>query len=265
MEAKPLSASIPTPDRASGGKIYRSVLADLGARILGGTYQPGDVLPREDELAATLGVSRSSLREAIKVLCAKGLLESRQRIGATVRPRTEWHLLDAAVLSWHPDITRDRELISGLVEARRIIEPAAAELAARRARAAELAVIENAYLAMAAAIPDDLKACCEADIAFHKAIIAASGNIVLKGLVGTIEAALRAVFLITNQLMSAQSKALASHAEVMDEIRLRNGAKAREAMDRLLDVAVEDLGHVGSPVPAGRPAAPPEREGDATC
>jgi DNA-binding FadR family transcriptional regulator len=262
MEAKAFNGGVPASGRAAGGKIHRSVLSDLGSRILGGAYQPGDVLPKEDELASQLGVSRSSLREAVKVLCAKGLLESRQRVGAIVRPRTEWHLLDPAVLSWHPEITKDRELISGLIEARRIIEPAAAELAAYRARAAELAIIENAYLAMSAAIPDDIEACCEADIAFHTAVIAASGNIVLKGLVGTIEAALRAVFLITNQLMSAQSKALASHAEVLEEIRLRNGAKARQAMHKLLDIAADDLGQVGALVP-DRTRAPSGKGGRA--
>jgi GntR family transcriptional regulator, galactonate operon transcriptional repressor len=223
MALRPKPKSETTAERSAGGKVHGSVLDTLGSRILGGHYQPGEILPREDELASQLGVSRTSLREAVKVLGAKGLVETRQRVGARVRPRGDWHLLDPAVLSWHPDIRRDTQLLSGLLEARRIIEPAAAELAAMRASAADLALIENAYLAMERSIPDDLEGCCAADLAFHVSIIAASGNVVLKGLSGTIEAALGAAFLITNPLMSAQSRALAAHREVVERIRFCEG------------------------------------------
>jgi GntR family transcriptional regulator, galactonate operon transcriptional repressor len=221
--------------------VHDSVVRTLGSWVLGGRYASGDILPREDDLAAALGVSRTSVREAVKVLSAKGLLETRPRVGVRVRPRDEWRLLDPAVLSWHPHLTGDTDLVAGLIEARRIIEPAAAELAARRATAADLAAIERAYLGMRAAIPHDVTACCDADLAFHGGVIAASHNVVLKGLVGTIEAALRAVFSITNQLMTTQSRALAAHGEVLERIRFRDTAGARAAMDRLLDLAAEDL------------------------
>ncbi len=221
--------------------MHDSVVRALGTWVLGGRYAPGEVLPREEDIAAALGVSRTSVREAVKVLSAKGLLETRPRVGVRVRARDEWRLLDPAVLSWHPELTRDPDLVAGLIEARRIIEPAAAGLAARRGTAADLAAIEAAYLGMRAAIPHDLAACCEADLAFHRGVIAASRNVVLKGLVGTIEAALRAVFAITNQLMTTQSRALAAHGEVLERIRFRDEAGARDAMFRLLDLAAEDL------------------------
>jgi len=230
--------SSPAPE---GGKVHNSVLRKLGGMVLGGVYPPGEVLPREDELAARMEVSRTSVREAVKVLCAKGLLETRQRVGARVRPRDEWRLLDPDVLSWHPDIRADEPLVSSLIEARRIIEPAAAELAAARATASDLARMEQAYLGMERAIPYDLQACCEADLAFHRAMVAASGNLVLKGLVGTIEAGLRASFLVTNGLMRAQSKALAAHKDLVERIRFRDPRGARAATDRLLDIAAEDL------------------------
>lgn len=229
------------PGGGTGGRVHHGVVRTLGGWVLGGHYPPGAVLPREDDIAAKLGVSRTSVREAVKVLAAKGLLEARPRIGVRVRPRDDWRLLDPAVLSWHPDLTRDADLVAGLIEARRIIEPAAAELSAARATAADLAAIEAAYLGMRAAIPHDLAACCEADLAFHSSVIAASRNVVLKGLAGTIEAALRAVFSITNQLMTTQSRALAAHGEVLERIRFRDPAGARAAMDRLLDLAAEDL------------------------
>ena len=212
----------------------------LGAWVLGGRYAPGEVLPREDELAATLGVGRGSVREAVKTLAAKGLLETRPRVGVRVRAREDWRLLDAAVLAWHPDIAGDAGLLAGLIEARRVIEPAAAELAARRATAADLAAIEAAYLAMRAAVPGDPPACREADLAFHAGIVAASHNVMLKGLVGPIEAALRAVFAVTKPMMTARSPALAAHGEVLERIRLRDTGGARLAMERLIDIAAGD-------------------------
>jgi GntR family transcriptional regulator, galactonate operon transcriptional repressor len=226
---------------AEGGKVHDSVVRTLGGWVLSGRYQPGDSLPREDALATSFGVSRTSVREAVKVLSAKGLLETRPRVGVKVRQREEWRMLDPAVLSWHPDLRRDPELVASLMEARRIIEPAAAELAARRGSAANLAEIEAAYLGMEASIPHDLAACCEADMAFHRGVIAASHNIVLRSLIGTIETALKATFMLTTSLMEDQARTLSVHKAVLECIRFRDTAGARSAMNRLLDVAAEDL------------------------
>jgi DNA-binding FadR family transcriptional regulator len=135
-------------DRSHEGKIHGSVVDAIGRWILGGTYAPNDLLPREDDLAVELGVSRTSIREAVKVLSAKGLLQARRRVGVRVRNRDDWNLLDPQVLSWHPDVGRDEALKTSLIEARRIIEPAAAALAARRATAVDLVQIEQAYLGM---------------------------------------------------------------------------------------------------------------------
>lgn len=224
-----------------GAPVHNAVVKALGSRILGGEYPPGTALPREDDLCAMLGVSRTSVREAVKVLSAKGLVEARRRAGVRVLARDDWRLLDPVVLSWHPAIQKDAELLSGLLEARRIFEPAAAELAARRATGADLAVIEGAYEAMAAGIPHDPAMVCQGDLAFHKAVIAASHNVVLRGLVGTLEAALRATFQITTPLMEAQSRALSAHKTVLEAVRIRDTAGARVAMDRLLDIAADDL------------------------
>ena len=229
---------------ASGGRIHDSVVRTMGAWILGGRYNPGDVLPREDDLTQSLGVSRTSLREAVKVLCAKGLLEARPRVGVRVREREHWRLLDPIVLGWHPDLTADRELIIGLIETRRIIEPAAAELAARRGADRDFDAIEAAYLGMERAIPHDLKACCESDLAFHRALVDASHNIVLRNLIGTVETALRASFLLTTSLMENQARTLSVHKAVLESVRVRDTAGARSAMNWLLDLAEEDYRRV---------------------
>ena len=225
----------------SSGGVHGSVVDTVGRWILGGTYAPGQLLPREDDLANELKVSRTSVREAVKVLSAKGLLDVKRRVGVRVRPRDDWNLLDPQVLSWHPDVGRDTELIAGLIEARRIIEPAAAALAASRATAADLARIERAYEGMERNLRIDLAACCDADLQFHVGLVAASHNVVLKGLTGTIEAALRATFAITNRLATAQSRALAAHKAVLECVRLRDVEGARAAIVGLLDIAASDL------------------------
>ena len=224
-----------------GGKVHGAVVRDLGAMVLAGRYPAGEALPREDDLAAGFGVSRTSIREAVKVLSAKGLLESRPRTGVRVRPREDWNLLDPAVLSWHPDLTGDRDLMRSLIEARRVIEPPAAGMAAARGTAADLAKIEAAYLRIEAAIPHDPAACLDGDVAFHRAVIAASHNVILANLIGTVEAVLRAVFVVTNRMMDMDSAALASHREVLERIRLRDGAGAVAATSRLIDIAAADL------------------------
>ena len=228
--------------RTHEGKIHGSVVDAIGRWILGGTYAPNDLLPREDDLAVQLGVSRTSIREAVKVLSAKGLLQAKRRVGVRVRERDDWNLLDPKVLSWHPDVGRDEALITSLIEARRIIEPAAAALASKRATAADLARIEQAYLGMELNLRTNLEACCEADLKFHVSVVAASHNVVLKGLTGTIEAALRATFAITNrQLATAQSRALSAHKAVFECVRMRDADGARLATIELLEIAARDL------------------------
>src|SRR5260370_12148363 len=252
--------------RTHEGKIHGSVVETIGRWILGGAYAPDDLLPREDDLAEKLGVRRTSVREAVKVLSAKGLLQARRRVGVRVRSRDDWNLLDPQVLSWHPDVGRDEALVTSLIEARRIIEPAAAALAATRGTAGALQKVEPGYLAMERNVRTNLEACCEADLRFHASLVAASHNLVLKGLTGTIEAALRATFAITNRLMTAQSRALAAHRAVFECVRMRDADGARLATIELLDVAARDLdskliGAAGSgaqrvPTPQGPPLGP---------
>jgi GntR family transcriptional regulator, galactonate operon transcriptional repressor len=162
------------PEKIDQRRVHDFVVGAVGRWILGGVYAPGDLLPREDDLAEKLGVSRASVREAVKVLGAKGLLQARRRVGLRVRERDEWNLLDPLVLSWHPGVGRDEVLKTSLIEARIIIEPAAAALAARRATAADLVRIEQAYLGMERHVRTDFEACCEADLRFHGSVIAAS-------------------------------------------------------------------------------------------
>ncbi len=230
-----------SPLKPSGARIHGQIVGTLAREVLGGTLAPGDALPNEDLLAARFAVSRSSVREAVKTLAAKGLIESRQRVGARIRQRVHWHLLDPDLLAWHPDVLHDKPLMEGLLETRRIIEPAAAELAASRATHADLDALATALDAMADAAPHDLEACCEADLAFHGGIIAASRNVVLAGLIASIAAALRASLRATNSVTDDQARSVATHRAVLDALRRRDGAAARAAMHAVLDNTAHDL------------------------
>ena len=130
------------------GGLHGQIVHSIGRRILRGEIQPGEVLPLDSALPA----SRTVQREAIKVLAAKGLVESRPKTGTRVRPRQSWNLLDPDVLAWQREGAPPAAFLRKLTEVRGVVEPAAAELAGERASGRELAAIEEAYRDMAAAL-----------------------------------------------------------------------------------------------------------------
>jgi DNA-binding FadR family transcriptional regulator len=209
--------------------------------ILGGRYKPSDTLPNESDLATELGVGRSSVREAMRVLTDKGMIEVRTRTGARVTDQKSWRRLDPDVVRWLLDAGPDKAFLEHLIEARRIFEPTAASLAAERATSADLAAIEKALEDMGKALPICLEDCVEADLAFHRAVLAAAGNPVLEEFEIVIDAALRAAFTLSTTMSQSYGQAMESHAEVLDAIRMRQPARARSAMAALLDVAASDL------------------------
>ena len=223
-----------------GGKADR-VLDRLGQAIVGGRYAAGDKLPTEDELARKLRVSRPSLREGLKALARKGLIESRTRRGTIALGRECWDVLDHDVLRWSAAAPADEEFLIGLIEARSIFEPAAARLAAQRATPAQILAIERAWQGMAESLPHDLEACNRHDLAFHEGIIEASGNLLLVRLVATIRSALLALFRTSGTAREGYLNSLAEHKAVADAIRRREPEAAEAAMKQLLRGTVRDL------------------------
>src|SRR5207249_5155549 len=151
------------------GGLHGQIVHDIGRQILSGEIQPGEVLP----LRSGRPASRTVLREAIKVLAAKGLVESRPKTGTRVRPRPSWNLLDPDVLAWQREGASPAQFLRKLTEVRRIVEPAAAELAGERANAREVAGIEEAFRHMESALAVravDYEAFDIADMRFHRAI-----------------------------------------------------------------------------------------------
>ena len=141
----------PYRTKPEGKSMHGRIVRELGLRILAGELAPGERLPAEAELIEKYEVSRPVLREAVRVLVAKGLVLSRQRAGAIVRPRNEWHLLDPDVLYWMIQTRPAPEFVQTLMGMRRVFEPGAAALAAQAATDEQLAGIAQAYDGMAAA------------------------------------------------------------------------------------------------------------------
>lgn len=229
--------------RQTGGahSLRDGVTTLIAQRILSGRYPEGAAIPVEADLVAEFGVSRTVLREAVRTLAAKGLLETRQRAGTLVPAKPSWHLLDPDVLSWMGGIDPDRDFTFGLIEARAVIEPAAAALAAERSTARDLAAMETAYLAMCAAAADDVEASIRADLDFHLAILRASRNPVFANLGDVVGAALLSVFRLTTTASENYAATLAVHERVLQAIRMRDAPRARAEMEGLLGVASRDL------------------------
>jgi len=229
-----------------------SVLHEFGRRIAAGDYGPGDALPTELELGRRFGVSRASLREGLKALVNKGMLESRTRRGTTVLPRARWDLLDPDVLHWLAAAPPDPALLIALLEVRAIVEPAAARLAAQRATPAQIAAIERAYRAMAASLPHDVDACNRHDLELHENLIAASGNVLLVRLAAAFRTMLLSAFRISASAREGYENSLAEHWAVVAAVRRRAPAEAERAMRLLLSGTARDLAPALAPQAQGK-------------
>ncbi|ODT47841.1 FadR/GntR family transcriptional regulator [Devosia sp. 63-57] len=233
-------------------RVHRHVVKTLAQRILGNEIAPGAVMPPEPDLCLDFNISRSAVREAIKVLGSKGLVTTRPRVGTVVQPREAWNLLDPDLLGWSMELQPSAELVLSLIEARQVIEPAAARFAALRATATDIAPLEDAFARMSRfKANQDFEAFNKADIDFHTALLRASGNIVFQQLSNTIGAALAYSFRLTISRAREPGASLPNHGEVIDRIRMRDSEGAYNSMARLLNIAIIDLG-IGQTAP--RPA-----------
>jgi DNA-binding FadR family transcriptional regulator len=218
--------------RYRGARIHVAVTREIGSRILWGEFAPGDVLPNEAEWSRRFRVSRSAVRESIKVLVGKGLLMSRPRIGTTVEPRERWNLLDRDVLAWYSAMPAKGEFLRAVQEMRHIIEPEAAALAAGKRTPEQMIAISVACAEMGAA--PTLVRRIDADVRFHLAILAAAGNEFLIPFGFLIESALAAVFDYTTRGREDLAHAQKLHERIEQAIQRSQPQQARRAVKRLL-------------------------------
>jgi len=218
--------------------LHGAVVHDIGVRIVSGELKPGDSLPMEDGLAGGADVSRTVVREAIKVLAAKRLVEARPKTGTRVRPRSDWNLLDPDVLAWQLEAGPAPEFLEDALELRRMIEPGAARLAAERASDEDVAQLEQAIAAMAEAT--DLPAWIEPDVRFHSILVKAARNELLERLSPIVTAMLRTLFLVSSRPPQTFARALPLHQAIIDAVRAHDPDRAEAATLRLLEDTVRN-------------------------
>jgi GntR family transcriptional regulator, galactonate operon transcriptional repressor len=230
--------------------VHGQTVETIARRVLSGEIAEGETLDLT-ALQAELGVSLTALRESLKVLAAKGMVDARQKRGTFIRARSDWNLLDADVLRWQfAAETRsdaDTGLLRDLSEVRGIVEPAAARLAAQRRTDDDLAALDAALAAMGdEAGPAHAVA---SDLAFHRALLAATHNELIERMEMVIETGLAE----RDQLVHSSEHPddpVPSHRAVLDAVRAQDPGGAEAAMRALLDKAVRDLDAVRDPARA---------------
>jgi GntR family transcriptional regulator, galactonate operon transcriptional repressor len=213
--------------------LHAQVLSDIGAQIVSGEVEPGSVLPREQDLRERYGVSRTLLREVIRVLHAKGLVEPKQGLGTQVLPRSRWKLLDQDVLDWMSVNGPDGEFLKDLEEIRAIIEPSAARMAADRANGEDLTAMADALDRMVES-GDDYERFSHADADFHGAILDASHNALLRETASAIVHAMGVRNLAVTSLGSPLVATIEEHRQIFEAIKEGDSSHAFEAMNALL-------------------------------
>lgn len=239
-----------TPVR--GQNFTHQIAHSLGVAIVTGAYSADNPIPIEAELCERFDASRSIVREAVKMLTAKGLVSSRPRIGTRVEPEAHWNMLDPDVLGWLLERKFSPALLMEFTEFRLSVEPGAAMLAARMAGPAEKKALVQAIARMQAADEghDDV---LDSDIAFHVAVLHASRNRFYAQLTGFIVTALRISIRTTNRYKGVHAN-VGDHKKVADAIIAGRATAAGEAMRKIIQ-EVMDLIHSREELQAGRRAA----------
>lgn len=225
--------------RGSGRRLRGAVAHYLGTAIVSGRIAPGERLTGEVANSEALDVSRSAYREAVQVLTAKGLVESRPKAGTRVLPRTRWNLLDPTVLAWAFAGEPNVDFVRDLFELRSIVEPAAARLAAERRDKDDIKALKDALAKMRRhTLATDAGRAADRD--FHEALLNATRNEALVTLSASIGAAVSWTTQFKQRLLGLPRDAVPDHARVCDAIVAGDADAASEAMRALIDLALED-------------------------
>ncbi len=220
--------------------LAEQVVRQISLSILRNDFKPGDALLSEPELSLQFKVSRPVLREALKMLGAKGLIESRPKTGTRVRPRADWNLLDPDVIAWQYEVGFDRSFLQAICEIRLMFEPMSAGFAATRASADEVIRIKECCQLLQDAV-DSIELYIPADLQFHTAICSAAHNELLQRIITTLETPLRASRVITSQLPRANQNAMPLHWAITEAVRSRDEQAAEVAMQKLIILTTEDI------------------------
>jgi GntR family transcriptional regulator, galactonate operon transcriptional repressor len=220
--------------------LSEQVIHQIGLSIMRNDFKPGDTLASEPELSLQFNVSRPVMREALKILGAKGLIVARPKTGTKVRPRIEWNILDADVINWLYEVGPDPSFLDSLCEVRLMFEPMTARFAAARATDDEIKTIEECYRRMEEGV-NSPETYIPADLAFHAAICAAAHNEMLQKITATLAPSLQVSRIVTSRLPGANLAAMPVHQAVMEAIRKRDERTAEETMHKLVILTADDI------------------------
>jgi DNA-binding FadR family transcriptional regulator len=238
--ATPLSdiaGSMHAATRASS--VHRRIAGELGSSILCGQRAVGSLLPKEMDATVDFGVSRTAYREAVRMLVAKGLVECRPHLGTHVTDRRRWQILDPDVLRWAFDSGPSLSFIQELFELRGILEPHAAELAARRRTAQQLTSMSDALEEMARHGLASAEGRA-ADERFHEAILVATGNQALMTLSASICAAIHWTTYFKYRSHEPPRDAIPDHRKLFAAIVDKDEDGAARAAEELIRLALAD-------------------------
>lgn len=211
-------------------RLHQRVVEELLKQIVSGALPPGTALPSEPELARQFGVSRIVIREAIRILAEKGLVAVRHGSGMWIQPPEQWDQLDPQILFERLRSNRDPSWLEEILELRKILELAAAELAAQRRTPEQLARLSEILERMRTAVSDP-STYVNLDIAFHEAIMEAAGNRLLR----EARRPLSEVLLMTSRSAERLARTHEGHEEIYRAIAAGDPVAAREAMRRHIE------------------------------
>lgn len=224
--------------------MHGQAVNEIGRRILAGDLRPGAIFTVED-LEHEFSASRTVIREALRVLAAKGLVDARPKRGTFVRPRDEWSLLDPDVLRWQFEKQEGTDFLGNLAEVRAIVEPAGARLAASRRTDDDLAELAES-LELSGRPGATAEEVVAADIRFHRALLFATHNELLRQMEIVIETGLLSRDLLVHG-QGTWADAVPAHRAVLDAVAARDEDAAEQAMRDLLDQAQRDLDALTTP------------------
>lgn len=217
------------------------VARELGRRIVAGNFKPDSLLDDEASLAERYQVSRLVIRDAVKILVGKGMLDVRRGIGTRIRPRNDWVLLDDDVLAWHLSAPPNEDFLRQLMDVRLAFEPKAARWAAENATDEDITKIGDAYSRMEKekGLVEDFVV---ADALFHRSILFAAHNEFLTAMEGVIYSALLVSIQLTNKDPRKNEDSIPFHREVYKAIAAHDGNQAEKLLEKLLGDASQRLG-----------------------
>jgi DNA-binding FadR family transcriptional regulator len=256
-------ARVARPSAAS--RRHTEILDILGTEICSGKLAPSSAL-LTDDLETRFDVSRTLVREVLRVLSSLGLIASRRKTGTVVLPESEWDTFSPQVIRWKLSSPRRLTQLKELSELRLAVEPLAAQLAAERAAEGERrGIVELSAAMWAAGKTGQTREFVELDVAFHRAVLAASGNHMFGQLYQVTEEVLtgRVTYGLMPQL--PDHAALEWHMDVASAIQRGDGPGARTAMERILAQSVDEMAHLWGGPMAGNPSEPAASPGPAAA